>query len=407
MWLIKFAWKNLWRNKSRTAITSASIFFAVILAVVTDSLYKGVFDNLISNMVSFYSGYIQVHKQGYWNEQVLDNSFEWSDSSYQATTREKNVLASAPRLESFALSASETITKGCMVTGIDPEEENKITRMKDKLVEGKYLEGGDRSVLLSEGLSRRLRLGLGDTVYLIGQGYHGATAAAKYPVSGILRFGSPAINDKLLLMPLLLAQDFYVADNRITSYALLLENNDRLHETASGLHQALGNDYEVMTWEEMMPEILQHMQTDTANMRIIQLILYILICFGILSTLIMMMAERRFEMGMLVALGMKKIYLALLVLIELAIVVVGGCLVGIVVSFPLVIYFNRNPIRFSGDVATVYERFGFEAIWPTAVDPGIFLTQGLIVLLIGAALSSYPVYKIFRLNAVQSMRRQV
>jgi ABC-type lipoprotein release transport system permease subunit len=76
MWIITLAWKNIWRNKSRTVITIAAIFFAVILSVLTSSLWKGFFDNLIKNMVSFYSGYIQVHSNGYWNEQVLDNSFQ-------------------------------------------------------------------------------------------------------------------------------------------------------------------------------------------------------------------------------------------------------------------------------------------------------------------------------------------
>ena len=79
MWLIKMAWKNIWRNRNRTIITTSSIFFAVILSVLTTSLQQGAFDNLVKNVVSFYTGYIQVHKAGYWDEQILDNSFESND----------------------------------------------------------------------------------------------------------------------------------------------------------------------------------------------------------------------------------------------------------------------------------------------------------------------------------------
>ena len=76
----KLTWRNLWRNHRRTLITMASISFAVVLAVLMKSLQKGVFDNLIQNVVSFYSGYVQVHKKGYWDEQVIENSFALNDT---------------------------------------------------------------------------------------------------------------------------------------------------------------------------------------------------------------------------------------------------------------------------------------------------------------------------------------
>ncbi|HEX6846436.1 MAG TPA: ABC transporter permease, partial [Chitinophagaceae bacterium] len=120
MWLIKMAWKNLWRNKSRTLITIAAIFFAVILSVTASSLKSGIFDNLVKNVVSFYSGYIQVHKKGYQDEQLLDNSFPASAELETKILSQKNISAITPRLESFALASSENTTKGCMITGISP-----------------------------------------------------------------------------------------------------------------------------------------------------------------------------------------------------------------------------------------------------------------------------------------------
>ena len=98
MWLTRLAWKNIWRNKSRSLITMASVFFAVILSVLTSSLQDGVFDNLIKNVVSFYSGYMQVHKKGYWDEQLLDNSFTASGKVEQLALSDKNISAFSPRL---------------------------------------------------------------------------------------------------------------------------------------------------------------------------------------------------------------------------------------------------------------------------------------------------------------------
>lgn len=404
MWLFKLAWKNMWRNRQRTIVTMSAIFFAVILSVLASSLKDGVFDNLVKNVVSFYTGYIQVHKQGYWDEQILDNSFEGTDSLKQKILTNNNIKAVTSRLESFALASSEDITRGCLVIGIEPENENQITLLKNKLIQGNYLTHSANAVLLSQGLSNRLKLRAGDTVVLIGQGYHGSTAAGKYPIQGIVKFGSPELNDKALFMPLTTAQDFYSAYGMITTQVLSLRETKELGQAASSVRSALGENYEVMTWEEMIPDVKQHIETDSNNMKYVQGILYMLICFGIFGTLLMMMVERKFEMGMLVAIGMKKVKLIYLLLAESVFTVFGGCIGGMIASIPLVYYLNRYPIKMGGEAAKAYERFGFEAIFPASTDASNFIFQGLIVLIIGLLLSLYPVYKVIRLNPVMAMK---
>jgi putative ABC transport system permease protein len=405
MFLFKLAWKNMWRNRNRTIITMAAIFFAVILSVATSSLRDGIFDNLVKNVVSFYTGYVQVHKQGYQNEQILDNSFEASAQTEQKILQDKNVSAVTPRLESFALVSAEDITKGCLVVGINPEKENQITLLKNKIIQGEYVKDDDNAVLLAQGLSERLKLKLNDTIVLIGQGYHGATAAGKYRIKGLLKFGSPELNDKALFMSLAAAQDFYSATGMITSYVLSLHNTKVPESTTKTVAAALGKDYEVLSWGELIPDIKQHIKTDTSNAKYVQGVLYMLICFGIFGTLLMMMVERKFEMGLLVAIGMKKIKLMVLLLIESVMTVLAGCMLGITASIPLVYYFNRHPIKIGGDTAETYQRFGFEPIFPTSVDTSNFIRQGIIVLIIGLILSLYPMYKAMRLNPVTAMKK--
>jgi len=405
MFLLKLAWKNMWRNRNRTFVTMAAIFFAVLLSVATSSLRDGIFDNLVKNVVSFYTGYVQVHKQGYQDEQILDNSFEASIQTEQKILQDKNVSVVIPRLESFALASAENITKGCLLVGIDPEKENQITSLKNKIIQGEYLKNDDNAVLLSQGLAERLKLKINDTIVLIGQGYHGSTAAAKYCILGIARFGSPDLNDKIIFMPLATAQEFYSATGMITSYILSLHSTKKSESTAATVAIALGNNFEVLTWGDLIPDIRQHIKTDTNNAKYVQGILYMLICFGIFGTLLMMMVERKFEMGMLVAIGMKKTKLMLLLLIESVLTVLSGCLLGIAASIPLVYYFNRHPIKIGGDTAETYQRFGFEPIFPASVDASNFIRQGIIVVIIGLILSLYPMYKAMRLKPVTAMKK--
>lgn len=404
MWLVKLSWKNIWRNKNRSMITIAAIFFAVILSVVTSSLQDGVFNNLVKNIVSFYTGYIQVHKKGYWDEQVLDNSFQVSSQMTQKILQNKNVTAVTPRLESFALISSGNVTKGGLVVGIDPVKEDVITLLKQKLVKGSYLSNDDRDVLIAQGLADRLKLTINDTVVLLGQGYHGAMAAGKYPIKGIVKFGSPDLNERVLFMPISAAMDFYGADGMATTYIISLHNITQLQSAASSVRASLGTAYETMTWEQIMPEVKQHIQTDTNSMKYIQGILYLLICFGIFGTLLMVMVERKYELSMLIAIGMKKSRLALLLMFESMFTVVTGCVLGILVSIPVVYYLNRHPLRMGGETAKVYEKFGFEAVFPTSTDSSNFITQGLIVMGVGLILSLYPIYKIIKMEPVTAIK---
>jgi ABC-type lipoprotein release transport system permease subunit len=404
-WMFKLAWKNLWRNKSRTLITMSAILFAVLLAVVASSLKEGVFDNLVKNMVSFYTGYVQVHQKGYWKEQILDNSFQNNAALKQTLLNNKNISVVTPRIESFALASSAQLTKGCMVVGTDPEEENKVTLLQKKLVKGNYLKLNDKAVLLAAGLAEQLKVNVNDTIVLIGQGYHGATAAGKFPVKGIVQFGSPDLNQRILFLPLPAAQEFYSAEGMITSMILQLKDADDMISTQKDIQGELSDSYEVMNWGEIMPDIKQHIETDTNNMNYIQGILYLLITFGIFGTLLMMMVERKREMGMMVAIGMKKPVLMTVMIIESVLTVFTGCLLGLIISIPVVYYFKKYPIKIGGETAKAYERFGFEAVFPTAVDLNIFIYQGITVMIIGLVLSLYPVYKIIRLNAIHALKQ--
>ena len=153
MYLVWLAWKNLWRNRSRTLITVSAVFFSVILSVLASSLKSGIFEQLVKNVAGIYSGYIQLHRKGYWNEQMIDNGFQISNNLENKIKASDKVSALAPRLESFALVSAGESTKGCMVIGIDPQAESTIIQLDKRLVKGKYLNKDlGHDALVSDGL---------------------------------------------------------------------------------------------------------------------------------------------------------------------------------------------------------------------------------------------------------------
>lgn len=385
-------------------ITMASIVFAVLLAILLDSVKEGMLFKLQENVVSFYSGAIQVHKNGYWEEKTLDNTFFSNDSLLMKVNASPGVNSAVARLESFALAASDRYTKGCMIVGIEPNEEVKVTDLDQKISDGEYLSRGDHSVLLAEGLAEYLRLTVGDTLVIIGQGYHGVSAAGKYPIKGLLKFASPDLNKSIVYLPLRLAQQLFGAPDLITALVLDIENVNDAELIERNLNQALSGEYEVMGWKKLMPELHQIIEGERSENVIFLVVLYMLIAFGIFGTVLMMTVERQYEFGVLVAIGMRRLRLSSVVIMENIIISILGAIAGTVLSVPVVLYFYKFPIRISGELEKAYENFGFEPIFYFSVEPIIFYRQALIVLIIALVLSIYPLFKITRLEPVTAMR---
>ena len=383
----------------------ASIFFAVILAVLMRSANTGIYDHMVQNVVSFSSGYIQIHNKGYWEEQSIENSFTENERLYHLLSEQKTVSAFMPRLESFALASVGDKTKGVLVLGIVPEKENITMNLEEKIIEGKYINENDSSVLMPEGLMKSFNLKSGDTVVLLSQGYHGASAAGKFPVKGIVRFGSPELNKRLVNMPLKLMQQMYGAENLITSVSVMMHEGSDMATVKENIISATDTlRYEIMDWKQMLPELDQLIEGDLAGDYIVIGILYLVIAFGVFGTILMMTRERMHEFGILVAVGMKKHLLAVVVMIESFLIAFIATLAGMVGALPIILWFKKHPLRLSGELQKIYDRYGMEAIIPFSDKPHVFTEQAAIVFVIAVILSFYAAQRILKFNAIDAIR---
>ena len=403
--ILKLIWRNLWRNSRRTLITMASIAFAVLFAVLMKSFQDGVFNNLIKNVVGYYSGYVQIHQKGYWEEQVLDNCFALEDILTNKLQQNSQINVVVPRLETFVLISKENTSKGCMLVGTDAVKENNLTQLKRKLIKGSYFNNKEDVVIIADGLAKRINAKVNDTIVLFGQGFHGAMAAGKFKVKGIVHLASPAMNDAFVYLPLLAAQYYLNAENRLTSISLGIDNPENGNIIVNDLKTTIGQKYEVMAWQEMMPEIANHIRADGFSFYVFSGILYLIIGFGLFGTLLMMTVERTHEFGMLIAIGMKKSKLKIILWGETLMITLLGVVLGMLLSLPSVFYLQEKPIRFSGEIAKAYEQFGFEAIFPAEFNLAIFFNQSLIILCMALLIGLYPLWFVNSLNPVNAMKK--
>ena len=399
------AWRNLWRNKRRTLIASASIFFAVIFALLMRSMQEGSYDYMVDASVSMYTGYIQIHAKDYWDKRSVDKSMELSGAKIDKIDSVENVTLVTPRLESFSLISYGNVTKVASIVGIDPGLENEMTDLKNKLSSGKYLTKESRGVMIAEGLADVLKVGIGDSVVLYGQGYHGVTAAAQVEVEGIVKFTLPALNKTMVYLSLDYSQWLYAAPNRVTTISIMISEATKINEVHLAVRNLFDEKYEVMMWPELLPELVQGIEVDNAGGIIMLGILYVVIGFGIFGTVMMMTAERTKEFGILISVGMKKWRLSYVSFLESLFLSFIGVLAGIIVSIPILYYLKQNPIPLTGEMADAMLKFGLDPIIPFRFAANIFIDQFLTVLVIAMISALYPLSYIRKLNPIRAMRK--
>ncbi|HTY00910.1 MAG TPA: FtsX-like permease family protein [Bacteroidota bacterium] len=402
---LRMAWRNLWRNKKRTVIASASIVFAVLLAVAMSSMATGGHEYMIFSAVRFSTGHLQIHGRGYWEKRSLDESMVYDSALIAAAAQIPSVAEVVPRLESVALISRGNATRVSSIIGIDPLRENAMTALGSRVVRGTPLLHWNAGAIIAEGLARMLDADVGDSIVIYGQGYQGVTAAGILPIAAIVHFPVPDMNNTGVFLSLSTMQSMFAAPDRITSVAILLHRDEDLSAAARAVTALAGPDREVMTWRQMMPELVQAIAADDGGMVIMLLILYVVIGFGIFGTVMMMTAERRHEFGVTIAVGMKRWRLMVITSLEALMVSMLGAVVGILAAVPVIAYFARFPIRLGGEYAAAMLAYGLEPILPVSTDPAVFLLQGLSVFLLGAVSALYPIMVLRSLDPVRAMRR--
>ena len=400
---LKIAWRNLWRNKRRTIITSASILFGVFFAAFMTSIQKGSMGNMVDNVVRFSTGYIQIQQEKYKDSPGLNHSFSLpSELKHQLQSNDR-ITAFTQRLESFALASSGEKSFGGLVTGIEPEKEDSISEIRKWVVEGSYLESGDEGALLGSQLAQNLGLKTGDTLAIWGQGYHGATAAGLFVIKGILHFPIQEMNNRLIYIDINRCRELFSTPGKSTSCIIMLRDQSEVHPTLAALKSILPDNLRAYGWNDLQPELQNLIEGKLASGKVITAVLFMIIGFGIWGTIIMLMSERRRELGIMIALGVRKIRAIQIVLFESLFIGVLGIVSGIVATYPLIWYLFNHPIIISGQPAKAYTDMGFEPILKFSIQPEIFFQPAYQVFFIFMLISIYPVVFITRLKTANAL----
>lgn len=405
--IFKIAWRNIYRNKKRSLITITSVFAALLLIILMRALQFGFYDKLIETVVESYAGYVEIHADGFWDNQSLDNSMQVDQQLLDDIQSVEGVENIVQRLQTFSLISVGEKTKGGVINGINLSEEQKITDWNKKMVSGSF-DLSDNEIIIAKGIAEFFDISENDTLILYGQGYRGMMAAGKYPVKGVIDLKNPDLNKIGLFMTMESVRNYVSSDEISTHIIIGKEKYYDEGKIVEDLGLILSDDYEVMTWKETLPEIEQTITADSAGGLIMAFILYVIVVFGMFGTVLMMTEERKYEFGVLISIGMSRIRLFGIILVETIILSMAGVVLAVMVTYPISIYYNINPIDMAilmGDGAVqMIEEMGFSPMIPMSISWDIPLSHSLVIFIFSLLISIYPAIKISKLNPVKSMK---
>jgi len=359
---------------------------------------------MIDNMVRFYSGYIQVQEEDFKDRRSVNNSFSPGSQLEQLVNENTLITQSTQRIETFALTASENNSFPAMIFGVIPEKEQAISGIAKWISDGEYLKSGSKDVLMGKVLAENLEVNVNDTVVFIGQGYHGISTAGIYRVAGLLDFPLPDLSKQVIYMDIENCREFVGLTDQITSYVLMVDGPDDVEPAIQTLKPALDQNLKIYAWDDLQPELVSLIEGKLASSSVIKGLLFMIIGFGVLATIIMLMHERKRELGVMIAIGFQKTKIMVMIIIESFFIGIIGVASGLAGSFPLVYYLFKNPIHVTGKMAETYKSMGFEPILKFSASSEIFISPSITVFVIFGLISFYQIYYVAKLNTVNALR---
>lgn len=391
--------KNLWRNTRRTCLTILSVFFVVTTCILTESVHKGIWHSSLQQLLRIRHGHIEISNKAYADQPSPDHFLMADSLMFNRLRSIEGVEGVFPCTESFAMASSDNTSKGVMVWGIDPELEEKRMAISSMIVAGCYLQSTDRNILVGEKLSRYLGIAPGDSIALLGRGYHGSTAVGLYCVQGIFSCPIPEVDRSIIYMTLPTAQEFLNVSAEYSGIYLLLKQEKSLPAVIEKVKTVLDCDNcSVTDWKASMQDLLIYSDAAQALGIAVTVLLYLVAGSGLLSTVIMTTNERRHEFGLMIALGMRRSRLTRTIIYEHLFILAIGIVAALGFSLPITGYFNRHPLQITGDAAEVILHNLTKPEISFYFESDLFASQILAIFFIGCATLFYPIIVIRRLR---------
>jgi lipoprotein-releasing system permease protein len=390
-------------------ITVISIF-GVMIGVMTLNVVMAVmtgFEETLRDRLLGVNAHIALIKSG---DQLREH-----EKLMAQVLQENGVVAATPTIYGQVMVTSGTRVSGVVVRGVDPDRVNKVVDIERYVTEGSIailkrqqaIQVEDRKVLLpSIILGKRLadQLGVfpGSPIQVVSP-LGSPTAIGVIPkvrrfiVAGILKTGMSEIDSTLVLMGLADAQKFFDLGDAVTNVEIRIKDVNRSREIAEQIQRRLGFPYFAEDWTRLWPNLFSALQLEKTVYFLVLLLMVLIGAFNIISTLVMVVMEKRKDIAILLSMGATKASIRKVFLLKGCIIGIVGTVLGVLLGLLVCFLIAQYEFQLPKDVFLI-----------STVPVRIYLSNFLIVtfasFLVCLLASIYPARQAAQLDPVEIIR---
>lgn len=403
--IFRIAWRNIWRNKIRSLVIMLSVAIGLFAGIAVLALYKGMMNSRVRTVIYAESGHIQIHHREFRKDYEAQYTLGLPAKSLNDLRKDPAVRFMAIRTITQGMLATTTGSAGVQINGIDRAMENKVSGLAQKIREGKEFDPHKKNqVLIGKKLADKMKLKPGGKLVLTFTDADDNLISAAFRVAAIYQSENTPMDERNVYVQQTELNQLLNLGTEAHEIALILQQDAMTLATARRLQQQYPALL-VEPWQNLSPETELMIDTvDITSYIIIGIILFAL-AFGIVNTMLMAILERTQEIGVMMALGMNRLRLFLLVFLETVLLTLIGTPLGLGIAWIVTTYYNRHGLNLENMGKEMMGSFGFSTlIYPEFPAEKLVAIMG-IVLFTALASCIYPAIKALQLQPIEALRK--
>ncbi|MGM0745620.1 ABC transporter permease [Rhodohalobacter sp.] len=395
--LLSIAWRNIWRHPGRSGVLIASIVAGMWAGIMVSSWANGLIEQRVNNVINEELTHAQIHHPEFLTEREPGMYIEPHDEIITFLETDSRVQSYSSRTLLDGMIQSAATTSGVRIFGVDKEMERETTTFHQNLTEGEYLNSELRNpVFIGQKLINKLNVEIGDRIVLTFQNIENEITSGAFTVSGVFRTGQNLYDEQTVYVNRDDLSDLVANRPLYHEITIMLHDREQGEELVSDINEEFSG-VTAETWIELSPEMRYMTQASGSYMFYIMIVILFALAFGILNTMTMAIFERMRELGMLMAIGMNKVRVFTMIMLESVMLTLTGAAVGMFVGYLTVNYFNRNGLDLTAIGGDSFEIWGYGAVVYPYINPEEYLYVMFLVIATALLAAIYPALKALKL----------
>jgi putative ABC transport system permease protein len=405
----KLAMRNVGRNKRRSLLAALSVGLAALFIVFMQGMTGGFLDSIVRNYTKSETGHIRITTKKFEEDArfspVSDNIADPSAviQRLRADPAVADEIAMVTQRVRFGVLLSNgQKNKSAAALAGDPAAERELLMLHKSIRSGgRYLEGS-REMIIGCSLADALGFTLGDTVKVVATGSDHALHMRTFVIVGVFETGLNALDEAVFQIGLDDARALLRMKESAQQIIVMLDDYRRAEAVASSMRANLDADLLAVTPWTAIGDYGK--MVDMAN-RVYTLMYYAVALLGafiITNILLMVVMERRKEIGIMKSMGFRASEILALFVTEGAILGAAGSACGAALGVAVTAYFHVHGVDFTALSGSFH--IPMDNVIYFNLDPANALGVVAMGTAISALVSIGPSRKAARMNAVEAIK---